>query len=188
MMLLDVHIYLTELSFLVGNPKLYRSLGETHAPDWSDFSETERLSAVMKLLVRIQKVRSRELPWLADSQFSQLHNEMNDLLLHEAEVFRPSQATLQQWLEDGWIEHIHSVLIWHCSILALNRVFLLGRSPGTDRQDNATDFDSEMLKQAPVQFLQEKSNMCYASGITIPIICTEVMASDSYFPVCTQVQ
>lgn len=187
MMLLDIHIYLTELSFLVGNPKLYRSLGETHAPDWSDFPETERLSVVLKLLVRIQKYRSKELPWRAGSEFSHLHNELDDLLLHEAEVFRPSQATLQQWLEDGWIEHIHSVLIWHCSVLALNRVFLLGHSPGMEPQDNIADSHAEMLKQAPAQFVHEKSNMCYASGITIPIICTEVMASDSYFPVCKQV-
>lgn len=190
--MVEVFLHVAELSVCLGNPKLPLPVHEPTPSMWAKQDETELLAKVLKLFIRVERSHAAtydgpEWPcWHRVSSFYELQAEIDTLLLQNPDVFRPTRQTLRQWIEDGWVEHMHAVLLWHSCNIVLNRPFLPIRlhpsSPGLPPQGPEVAY----CNKAPKHFSKERINLCLGSAIAIPTICEEILASESYLPVCQQ--
>lgn len=192
--MVEVFLHVQELTFRLGNTKMPLPSGEPNHAAWAKQDESQQLARLLALFIQVERSHIHQLdspnptPWQRNSLFYQQQNNIEWNLLQEPDVFRPSRATLRQWIEDGWVEHMHIVILWHCSTLLHNRPFLPIPNSPTQSAIAKEHQQTASSSTVPKDFSRERVKRCIRSAAAIPSICSEVVGGGSYLPVCRYVR
>ncbi|PHH69198.1 hypothetical protein CDD82_7939 [Ophiocordyceps australis] len=126
---------------------------------------------LVQVLARVIKLVSRPLreqpspPWNRDSHFQELQDELDKHLVQHASSFGLEHFTHQ--------DNVHAVmpsLIWHCTAIVLNRVFLpISHGSGAYAQ-------SINYPHAPPLFVKERMRRCDSSANAVSNMARQIIS------------
>lgn len=165
------------------------------APCPGDCPHLIELLEVLDSVHRLCLIPFREhnpLPWAPDSEFRALQDELEEYLLRHPSTYRfGSNSPSDRPSRLGDIDASISSMVWHCSVITLNRTFLPIPERRAQLAENVTPerpIRCFEFPEAPLLFLKERINRCESSADAICDISKEVIRNGGFYSVSPSVK
>lgn len=191
--MLSIFIETMELELQLGNRAILGAFGQQSARQREPESTDQYLLILLQLQLRIQAFHARivnnapsDTP--INSSLRSFQTELDRFLLEHPDEICATRPDLGRGISRDIVSRINCSVVWHCSVIILNRVFLLCdviRTHEAGHIQGALPSPNGLVSvhNEPRRSLVEKRNACIGSANSIATIANEFMTRGTSLPV-----